>query len=293
MRYTSLVPLAVLGAYGALVWSVSSAIYQPLPTLPGWLYWAAAVATTVAAGLIWRSWWAALVGLVPLAVWANEGPLAIFVSVIAVLPIAALALAGAWAGRRIGPRAAVAGAVLLAFAFTPWAAAAALSKWPHDHRPAHPEQIDLERGAYRGVVLGDSRASVIAHLGQPSRPGSFASLHHLDGASGADAYGSLRIPDELFVYADTAVLVTHDRVVAIITTSSSAQTSRGIGPGDGLELVARRYPGLRCEAHDSYGDEGPGGPPDCHGIVGTTRVWISQDPVQLITVASRAAGMGL
>jgi hypothetical protein len=290
MRYIR--PIAVVGAYGVLAWSVPTAVYQPLPPLPGWLFWVAAVAATVAAGLIWGSWWAALVGLVPLAVWVNQGPLAIFVAAIAVVPIACLTLAGVWAARRLGGRAAIAGAVVLGAAFTPWVASAALHRWPPDHTPAHPAPIDLQRGAYRGVALGDSRATVIAHLGSPSGPSSFAALHHLDGAAGADAYGSMRLPDEFLVYRDTAVLVTDDRVVAIITSSSSAQTLRGIGPGDGLALVASRYPALRCEDHDSYADSGPGGPPDCHGVIGSTRVWISQDPVQIVTVASRAAGLG-
>ncbi len=56
MRYIR--PIAVVGAYGVLAWSVSTAVYQPLPPVPGWLFWVAAVAVTVAAGLIWGSWWA-------------------------------------------------------------------------------------------------------------------------------------------------------------------------------------------------------------------------------------------
>jgi len=223
---------------------------------------------------------------------AGRGQVDQHAAAVAVVPIACLALTGAWAGRRLGRPAVIAGAALLGAAFTPWAAAAALHEWPPDHTPAHPSVIDLERGAYRGVALGDSRATVIAHLGPPSGPSSFAALHHLDGAAGADAYGSLRLPDEFLIYRDTAVLLTDDRVVAIITSASSAQTSRGIGPGDGLALVERRYPGLRCEAHDTLGEEGRVGPPDCHGLVGSTRVWISQDPVQIVTVASRAAGIG-
>lgn len=56
--------------------------------------------------------------------------------------------------------------------------------------------------------------------------------------------------------------------------------------------MPQRYPTLHCEAHDSYSDEGPAGPPDCHGHVGDVGLWISEDPVQLVTIASVEAGMG-
>jgi hypothetical protein len=177
-------------------------------------------------------------------------------------------------------------------AFLPLATAVALARWPHDRQPAHPVPIDLAMGSYGGVTLGDSEQEAVRQTKEPLLSRNGQDLHQLAGVDGADAFSSA-YATETFVYRDHALMIRNGIVVAIVITNPDAETAKGIGPGDGLALVPQRYPMLHCEAHDGYSDEGPAGPPDCHGHVGDVGLWVSEDPVQLVTIASVDAGMGL
>ena len=289
MRYALAVIAAI--AYAALVISVQSDIYQPLPPLPFAVFVVLALISTFAVGMAARTWWVLLAAAAPL-LWASQGPLGLIFGGIAAPPVALGVGVGVMIGRHFGRRGAVAGCVLLALAFLPLATAVALARWPHDHQPTHPVPIDLATGSYAGVTLGDSEQVALQKATEPLLGRSVHDLHRLAGVDGADAFSSA-YATETFVYRDHALMVRNGKVVAIVITNSDAETPEGIGPGDGLSLVPERYPTLRCEHHDGYSDEGPAGPPDCHGHVGDVGLWISEDPVQLVTIASADAGMGL
>jgi len=289
MRYAQVVLAAI--AYTLLVVSVQSDLYQPLPPLPFAVFVVVALAVTLAVGMAAASWWAVLAAAAPLA-WASQGSLALIIGALAVLPVAAVIALGVLLGRHFKRRVVYTGVAILALAFVPMATAAALARWPHDHQPAHPEPIDLATGSYAGVTLGDSEQVALRKATEPLLGRSVHDLHRLAGVDGADAFSSA-YATETFVYRDHALMIRNGKVVAIVITNPDAETSAGIGPGDGLALVPERYPTLRCEHHDGYSDEGPAGPPDCHGHVGDVGLWISEDPVQLVTIASVDAGMGL
>jgi hypothetical protein len=289
MRYTSAVIAAI--AYATLVVSVQSDIYQPLPPLPFAVFVVLALISTFAVGMAARTWWVLLAAAAPL-LWASQGSLALIIGGFAVVPVALGIGVGVAIGRHFGRRGALAGCVLLALAFLPLATAVAMSRWPHDHQPAHPVPIDLATGSYAGVTLGDSEQVALRKATEPLLGRNTQDLHQLAGANSADAFSSA-YATETFVYRDHALMIRNGKVVAIVITNPDAETPEGIGPGDGLALVPQRYPMLHCEAHDGYSDEGPAGPPDCHGHVGDVGLWISEDPVQLVTIASVDAGMGL
>jgi hypothetical protein len=285
--------LAVIAAiaYAGLVVSVQSDIYQPLPPLPFAVFVVLALASTIAVGMAARTWWVLLAAAAPL-LWASQGPLGLIFGGFAVPPVALGIGMGVTMGRHFGRRGALAGCVLLALAFLPLATAVALARWPDDREPAHPVPIDLAMGSYAGVTLGDSEQEALRKTKEPLLSRNGQDLHQLAGVDGADAFSSA-YATETFVYRDHALMMRNGIVVAIVITNPDAETAKGIGPGDGLALVPQRYPMLHCEAHDGYSDEGPAGPPDCHGHVGDVGLWVSEDPVQLVTIASVDAGMGL
>ncbi len=289
MRYTLAVIAAI--AYAALVISVQTDIYQPLPPLPFAVFVVLALVSTIAVGMAARTWWVMVAAAAPL-LWSSQGPLGLIIGGFAVAPVALGVGLGVTMGRHFGRRGALAGCVLLTLAFLPVATAVALARWPHDRQPAHPVPIDLATGSYAGVSLGDSEQVALRKATEPLLSRNTQDLHQLAGVNGADAFSSA-YATETFVYRDHALMIRNGIVVAIVITNPDAETAQGIGPGDGLALVAQRYPMLHCEAHDGYGDEGPAGPPDCHGHVGDVGIWISEDPVQLVTIASVDAGMGL
>jgi hypothetical protein len=289
MRYKLAVIAAI--AYAGLVVSVQSDIYQPLPPLPFAVFVVLTLASTIAVGMAARTWWVLLAAAAPL-LWASQGPLGLIFGGFAVPPVALGIGMGVTMGRHFGRRGALAGCVLLALAFLPLATAVALARWPDDREPAHPVPIDLAMGSYAGVTLGDSEQEALRKTKEPLLSRNGQDLHQLAGVDGADAFSSA-YATETFVYRDHALMMRNGIVVAIVITNPDAETAKGIGPGDGLALVPQRYPMLHCEAHDGYSDEGPAGPPDCHGHVGDVGLWVSEDPVQLVTIASVDAGMGL
>lgn len=289
MRYSLAVIASI--AYAALVISVQTDIYQPLPPLPFAVFVVLALLSTIAVGMAARTFWVLLAAAAPL-VWATEGPLGLIFGGFAVAPVALGIGMGVTMGRHFGRRGAVAGCVLLALAFLPLATAVALAQWPHDRQPAHPVPIDLAMGSYAGVTLGDSEQEALRKTTEPLLSRNGQDLHQLAGVNGADAFSSA-YATETVVYRDHALMIRNGIVVAIVIANPDAETPEGIGPGDGLALVPKRYPMLHCEAHDGYSDEGPAGPPDCHGHIGDVGLWISEDPVQLVTIASVHAGMGL
>jgi hypothetical protein len=289
MRYTLAVIAAI--AYAALVISVQTDIYQPLPPLPFAVFVALALVSTIAVGMAARTWWVLLAAAAPL-LWASQGPLGLIIGGFAVPPVALGIGLGVTMGRHFGRRGALAGCALLALAFLPLATAVAMARWPHDRQPAHPVLIDLAMGSYAGVTLGDSEQEALSKTKEPLLSRNGQDLHQLAGVDGADAFSSA-YATETVVYRDHALMIRNGIVVAIVITNPDAETAEGIGPGDGLALVPQRYPMLHCEAHDGYSDEGPAGPPDCHGHVGDVGLWVSEDPVQLVTIASVHAGMAL
>ena len=288
MRYTLAVIAAI--AYAALVISVQTDIYQPLPPLPVAVFVVLALVSTIAVGMAARTWWVLLAAAAPL-LWASQGPLGLIFGGFAVPPVALGIGMGVTTGRHFGRRGALAGCALLALAFLPLATAVGLARWPHDHRPAHPVPIDLAMGSYAGVTIGDSEREALRHAKEPLVGRGVRRLWK-SGGDGSDPFASSSVNDAL-IYRDHTLLLLDGTVVAIVFTNPDAETPEGIGPGDGLALVPQLYPMLHCEAHDGYSDEGPAGPPDCHGHVGDVGLWTSGDPVELVTIASVDAGMRL
>jgi hypothetical protein len=288
MRYTLAVIAAI--AYAALVISLQTDIYQPLPPLPFAVFVVLALVSTIAVGMAARTWWVLLAAAAPL-LWASQGPLGLIFGGFAVPPVALGIGMGVTMGRHFGRRGALAGCALLALAFLPLATAVALARWPHDRQPAHPVPIDLAMGSYAGVTLGDSEQETLSKTKEPLVGRGVRQLWK-NGGEQSDPFAYSSANDAL-IYRDHALLLLDGTVVAIVITNPDAETADGIGPGDGLALVPQRYPTLHCEAHDGYSDEGPAGPPDCHGHVGDVGLWTSGDPVELVTIASVDAGMGL
>ncbi len=255
-------------------------IYQPLPPLPFAVFVALALVSTIAVGMAARTWWVLLAAAAPL-LWASQGPLGLIFGGFAVPPVALGIGIGVTMGRHFGRRGALAGCVLLALAFLPLARQ---SRWRGGHMtPSRRTLCDRPR---HGVVRGVSSAKEQEALLHAKEPLVGRGVRQLwkSGGERSDPFAYSSANDAL-IYRDHALLLLDGTVVAIVVTNPDAETPEGIGPGDGLALVPQRYPMLHCEAHDGYSDEGPAGPPDCHGHVGDVGLWTSGDPVELVTFA--------
>jgi len=158
---------------------------------------------------------------------------------------------------------------------------------------ATPVLVDERSGVLHGVRFGDGEREVRELLGQ-------ATDDH-DGyfPAGADYTGppaipspktdrGSRIPPSELHYDDTAYLVSPTvGVYSMATLEEGARTRAGIAIGDDLELVRERYDRVACgEAvapEPLFGGEPPTYP-WCRALVGDTRVFFGEDPIESITL---------
>jgi MFS family permease len=185
------------------------------------------------------------------------------------------------------------GAPLLALGLAPAVWAAYLGQHPLEQRPGRPLLVDARVASYRGVGLGDSRKAAEKVFGPPEAHSS--RVIRLPGGA-AEAGAPLRIPRTLtprsptppiaYRYADgTAVLFAGGRVEALVITSSSAETARGVGVGDALAKVRQAYPHAYCAGQRAASSVL--GVPYCTvPLEGGRSLRFGQDPVASITVAS-------
>ena len=115
--------------------------------------------------------------------------------------------------------------------------------------------VDPVRGSYRGLRLGDSRATVRRRFG-PARCsrssltiplGSTVEERGGPGSYGLRGLDSAVLPCTLS-YPHFVVEVTPPVGVSLIVTmDTAARTPRGVSVGDEVDDIKAKYPGVRCE----------------------------------------------
>jgi hypothetical protein len=75
-------------------------------------------------------------------------------------------------------------------------------------------------------------------------------------------------------------------VIWIVTTSASAELRHGVNVGDSLAIAERRFPRLRCSAHDAAGPDGDEfGPPICqYRLSSGVNLALIGDPIRTIVI---------
>lgn len=158
---------------------------------------------------------------------------------------------------------------------------------------APPVLVDERDGVLHGVRFGDSEREVRARLGEETddRDGVFPEGADYTGPpvirSPETDQGS-RIPPSELHYDDTAYLVSPTvGVFSMTTLEEGARTRAGVGVGDDLELVRERYARTEC-GEAVAGESLLGGEPPtypwCRVIVGNTRVFFGEDPIESVTL---------
>jgi hypothetical protein len=158
-----------------------------------------------------------------------------------------------------------------------------------------PIVVDEAAPRYRSVGLGSTTTEVERVLGPGDTSAGFAPAHRLP----AEVAVPLAIPNpvgaeherpEVRRYEDSAFLFLHDRAYAMMLTSGAIETARGVGIGDSIDEVRRRYDAVRC-AHVAGGESAFGGTdtyPSCQARIRPTRfVWFGGDPIRSLTFYSR------
>jgi len=154
------------------------------------------------------------------------------------------------------------------------------------HQPAI--VVDERRPSFRGVGFGSSSAEVERRLGEGDRSDGFAPAGRLPSDAGVplglpNPVGVEHERPELRRYDDSAFLLLQDRVYAMMLTGAAVETSRGVGIGDSIDEVRRRYDDVRCA-------EVPGGGtyPSCQARIRARRfVFFGGDPIRSVTFFSR------
>jgi len=149
-----------------------------------------------------------------------------------------------------------------------------------------------ERGLYGGVGLGSSEAEIRAALGEAGGGDGYKPLNETEyrGPPHIRAQGDVR--PILLRYAVTAYLINaRTKVVfSMIVSSPGATTRAGVGVGDPLSLVRRKYEHVVCgkqvAGEPLLGGETPTYP-WCrvrrHGV----EVFFGDDPIESITLTQR------
>lgn len=272
---------------GVLLWvglnaATWSHALQPLPELNGlWgILWAVGA---VGAGLVARSRIVLVAALTaPLAAHVfgyYEGlrePLPIAE---ASVPVAAgLLWLGVVIGRRFRRGRTVGLAIMSpAVALAAWAGF--LWTWPHDHAPAHPRLVDTRRWDFDGVRLGDTASAVRTNLGTPSARDTSGIDWNPIGASPVDGVNYLPQYQAALRYAGVSVVMIGGTATVIFATGGDAQTGKGVGVGDTLALVSRRYPDARCGLSGA-------GDPACAVVGDGHQLVFGGDPIQSVAIAS-------
>ena len=148
---------------------------------------------------------------------------------------------------------------------------------------------------YRGVGLGSSTDEVERVFGQGETEGGVAPADK----SPAEVGVPLVLPTPsgawhgwpwLLRYEDAVFLIARDQVYAMMLTNSRLRTSRGVGIGDDIQEVRRRYRGVRCR--QVAGGESLSGAqnfyPVCHIQVRRHQVlFFGGDPIRSFTFHTR------
>ncbi|MFN8110533.1 MAG: hypothetical protein U0Y82_11925 [Thermoleophilia bacterium] len=253
---------------------------EPAPHWLRDLMWPLFIPGALVAGLVAAVWPALLLAAVPYAVILTSGwydrmteplPVGEF-AVVGLLPVIGL---GIWAGRRLPGWVRVVGVGLLAVATIPLAVVAGMRHVsPVDRHPAHPVLVDLATGR-----VGPLRVGVATAQGAP---GVAFDGWGLDGGNRLP----IEVPEAAEQYSDTlvshlpdrTVFARHGAVTAIMLTDGRYQTAEGVGPGDNLGLVSRRYPDARCESSRQVGV------PECSVRVGRVTAWFVDDPIATVAM---------
>lgn len=146
------------------------------------------------------------------------------------------------------------------------------SEPPGDHKPETPAVVDWRRGTYDGIGLRTETAEVLSKLGAPVSRGRDEALEpvgeRFEEIGGPDAFDQPRPErdrtEDVLRYRGLVVLVDYRGVYGWVTTSPRAQTPEGVGVGDGLGLVSKRFSGAECD--DGKGSE--------HEMAPTCDVWL-------------------
>ncbi len=160
-----------------------------------------------------------------------------------------------------------------------------------------PLLVDERAGVLHGVRFGDGENAVRARLGEETddRPGFFPAGADYTGPSAIPSpvsdRGSRILPSELH-YDDTSYLVSPTAgVFSMATLERGARTRAGVGVGDDLDRVRKRYDRVECgeaiAGEPLFGGEPPTYP-WCRTRVGPVRVHFGGDPIESITMTSDA-----
>jgi hypothetical protein len=145
--------------------------------------------------------------------------------------------------------------------------------------------VDERRGAFGGVQVGSDTRALLGRFGPPaggspsgdedggpSREFSVEATPAIVGGSAA--------PLKFFQYPDGTFYAEGGRVTGFSAKGEDAETLRGVGVGDSLDLVPKRYPGMTCDQSETEFESFP----YCSGNVSGYFVWFGEDPIKSITL---------
>ena len=158
--------------------------------------------------------------------------------------------------------------------------------------PAIPE-IDVARGTYGNVRVGDPPSAVFASMGRsdPAREGEPATPLGVGdyslGPPVIDFPDREEPPEMTFYRYETAVFSFLDRELLFFSIEGgAARTTRGVAIGDALAEARGHYPEMACGRAYEGTEYGPKFPA-CRGrSSGGTYYWFGGDPIKNITVSS-------
>jgi hypothetical protein len=180
---------------------------------------------------------------------------------------------------------------------------------PSSSRPHLP--VDEMAGTFRGVGIGDARETILREFGRSPR--WTPPEDPVEPLGEEDANADLGMPwvvappresqprdgtprgrpfegfDVLRYREGVFSLYQRVGVYRLTTVQPGSRTRRGVEIGDSLNKARQRYPSLRCgiRNEDSEYVEYP----YCTGRLARGRfIWLGQDPIRSITVATRAMG---
>jgi hypothetical protein len=271
-------PIAAAAIWLALNAAVWGNLFEPVPNISSSAALALAVAATVGAGLLARSWpFVALSLAIPAIAsavgYSSDNELRAFLPTYAVLP-AVIALAVGVAAGRLAPRrvATILGAGLLAFPLPRTAFAAERTLFPYDARPSQPLPVDVQSGSFQGISLGQPTVDALRLLppGEPAATSPLGVTYTPGDATRTDAPG-------------VSLLTEHGHVVTLFITDPRAQALAGVGVGDNLAVARARLRGLVCARSSED-------VPTCAARSAHATVLFVGDPIETITLSSIDTG---
>lgn len=151
--------------------------------------------------------------------------------------------------------------------------------------------IDELGGTYQGVGLGAPPGAIRKRFGRPARFTPSAGIMPV-GQSPVDVAGPNFVAgpggrgrDRVLRFRGVSFLTHANVTFAFLVTARDVRTRRGIGVGDSLAAVRKRYLHLRCaSAEDAHGAPDF---PYCGGRIAARRyIFFAGDPIASISVAS-------